>query len=75
MASYYNLDEVVSLTPGFSGADIANLANEAAIYSVRANNTEITQQNILDAYEKITIGILSTTNNPEDAEVDLVAYH
>ena len=75
LASDYNLDEVVSLTPGFSGADIANLANEAAIYSVRANNTQITQQNILDAYEKITIGIPSTTNNPEDAEVDLVAYH
>ena len=75
LANDYNLDELVSLTPGFSGADIANLANEAAIYSVRANNTQITQQNILDAYEKITIGIPSTTNNPEDAEVDLVAYH
>ena len=71
----YNLDELVSLTPGFSGADIANLANEAAIYSVRSNNTHISQQNILDAYEKITIGLPSSTNNPEDEEVDLVAYH
>ena len=58
------MDELVSLTPGFSGADIANLANEAAIYSVRTNNTEITQQNILDAYEKITIGLPQLLANP-----------
>ncbi len=70
-----NIDELVSLTPGFSGADIANLANEAAIYSVRTNNTEITQQNILDAYEKITIGLPSTTSEPDESEVELVTYH
>lgn len=75
LAKDYNLEELVSLTPGFSGADIANLANEAAIYSVRSNNTYISQQNILDAYEKITIGLPSSTTNPEDEEIDLVAYH
>ena len=75
LANDYNIDELVSLTPGFSGADIANLANEAAIYSVRSNNTQITQQNILDAYEKITIGLPSTTNTPEQEEVELVTYH
>jgi len=70
-----NIDELVSLTPGFSGADIANLANEAAIYSVRTNNTEISQQNILDAYEKITIGLPSSTSEPDESEVELVTYH
>ena len=70
-----NIDELVSLTPGFSGADIANLANEAAIYSVRTNNTEISQQNILDAYEKITIGLPSITSEPDECEVELVTYH
>ena len=75
MAQDFNLDEVVSLTTGFSGADIANLVNEAAIYSVRSNNTNITQKNVLDAYEKITIGLPSTTNNPEEKEIELVSYH
>lgn len=75
LANSTNIDELVSLTPGFSGADIANLANEAAIYSVRTNNTEISQQNILDAYEKITIGLPSTTSEPDESEVELVTYH
>tara|TARA_B100001057_G_C22869511_1_gene958156 strand:+ start:108 stop:2081 length:1974 start_codon:yes stop_codon:yes gene_type:complete len=75
IAKEFNLDELVSLTTGFSGADIANLVNEAAIYSVRSNNTNITQENALDAYEKITIGLPSTTNNPEEKEVELVSYH
>lgn len=75
LANSTNIDELVSLTPGFSGADIANLANEAAIYSVRTNNTEISQQNILDAYEKITIGLPSTTSEPHESEVELVSYH
>ena len=69
------IDEMVSLTTGFSGADIANLANEAAIYCVRANGTEITRKNIMDAYEKITIGIPSTTSNPAKNENELVTYH
>ena len=69
------IDEMVSLTTGFSGADIANLANEAAIYCVRANGTEITRKNMMDAYEKITIGIPSTTSNPAKNENELVTYH
>jgi cell division protease FtsH len=70
-----DFDELASLTTGFSGADIANLANEAAIYSVRNNLTEINRQSFLDAYEKVTIGLNSYTqeNNPEI--VNLVACH
>ena len=71
----FDLDEVVSLTTGFSGADIANLANEAAIYSVRSNSTAISQKNILDAYEKITIGLPSSTANADIDEKTLVSYH
>ena len=71
----FDFNELASLTTGFSGADIANLANEAAIYSVRNNLTEINRQSFLDAYEKVTIGLNSYTqeNNPEI--VNLVAYH
>lgn len=74
-ASDFDINELISLTPGFSGADIANLVNEAAIYSVRSNNTEISQENILDAYEKITIGLPSESSRPSNQEIELVSYH
>ena len=70
-----DLNEVASLTSGFSGADIANLANEAAIYSVRKNQTEISRENVLDAYEKITIGITSNVQETDENIIDLVTYH
>lgn len=49
--------KLAQLTSGFSGADIANLANEAAILSVRSNQTIITDDIIVKAYEKTTIGL------------------
>ena len=70
-----DLNEIASLTSGFSGADIANLANEAAIYSVRKNQTIITRENVLDAYEKITIGITSNVQEKDEQVIDLVTYH
>ena len=70
-----DLNEIASLTSGFSGADIANLANEAAIYSVRKNQTTISRENVLDAYEKITIGITSNVQEKDEQVIDLVTYH
>ncbi len=75
VGSDFDLDEIVSLTAGFSGAEIANLANEAAIYSVRSNTTEISQKNILDAYEKITIGLPAENAESDIDEKKLVSYH
>ena len=70
-----NLDEFKDLTSGFSGADIANLVNEAAILSVRSNDTLITRTNLMDAFEKVTIG-LPKINKEVNLEVDkLVAVH
>ena len=46
------LKELATLTSGFSGADIANLANEAAILSVRYNETNITDKCMYDAMKK-----------------------
>ena len=54
-----NLDDMAALTTGFSGADIANLANEAAILSVRNKSPQLTNEQLFKAYEKITIGINS----------------
>lgn len=70
-----NLDEFKDLTSGFSGADIANLVNEAAILSVRSNDTLITRTNLMDAFEKVTIG-LPKINKEKNLDVDkLVAVH
>ena len=70
-----DIDEFSILTAGFSGADLANLANEAAILSVRYNLTSINKKCMIDAYEKITIG-LPKTNYIRDNEIDkLIAYH
>ena len=72
----YNLiDELAVLTTGFSGADICNLANEAAILSVRNNQTEINRKTLLDAYEKITIGLPSSKEIRDKNVLELVSYH
>jgi cell division protease FtsH len=70
-----DLNEIAVLTSGFSGADIANLANEAAILSVRQNKTEIDKGILLDAYEKITIGLPSLSQEKDKNIIELVAYH
>ena len=75
LAKDINMEEFALLTGGFSGADIANLANEAAILSVRYNETEINQKCLADAYEKITIGLPSSIENREKDILNLVAYH
>ena len=68
-------DELARLTGGFSGADIANLANEAAILSVRYNETSITDKTIYDAFEKMTIGLPSATENRPEDVISLVSAH
>ena len=70
-----DFDALSSLTSGFSGADIANLANEAAILSVRYNKTEIDKKCVIDAYEKITIGLPLLSREVEYDQEQLVAYH
>ena len=70
-----DLEELAALTSGFSGADIENMANEAAILALRQNKTTINTTNLVDAFEKLVIGLpkLSKDSNPEEEE--LVAYH
>ena len=70
-----DLEELATLTSGFSGADIENMANEAAILALRQNKTTINTTNLVDAFEKLVIGLpkISKDSNPEEEE--LVAYH
>ena len=70
-----DVNELAVLTSGFSGADICNLANEAAILSVRKNQTFINRVTLLEAYEKITIGLPSISNTEDKEIMTLVSYH
>jgi len=70
-----DLDEIASLTSGFSGADIENMANEAAILSLRQNKTTINSTNLVDAFEKIVIGLPKLSKDVNYDEEELVSYH
>ena len=62
-------------TPGFSGADIANLMNEAAILAARKNNKFIEQSNFFDAVEKVILGPERKSRVTSDNEREITAYH
>ena len=70
-----DLDEIAALTSGFSGADIENMANEAAILALRQNKTIINSTNLVDAFEKIVIGLPKLSKKNDEEEERLVAYH
>jgi len=75
IASDVDLEEIGTLTSGFSGADLETLANEAVILSLRNNKTIITREKFLDAYEKNTIGLPSIRETRNNELLELVAYH
>ena len=72
----FNVEFMAKHTPGFSGADIANVCNEAALTAARRNHETVTQQDFLDAVDRI-IGGLERKNNTimSPAEKRTTAYH
>lgn len=68
-------DQISRLTSGFSGADLANIANEAAILAVRDNKTFISNKYLLDAFEKITIGLPKNNDMRDNKTLSMIAYH
>jgi len=56
LADDVDLDRLASITPGMVGADLANLANEAALLAARRNHEKVTQADLSDALEKIILG-------------------
>ncbi len=70
-----DLDAVSRATPGFSGADLANLINEAAIVAVRHNRDVISSQDIDDARDRIILGSRDGTNVLLPEEKHSVAIH
>ena len=73
--SNINLDLVAEATTGFSGAQLKNLLNEAAIYAARNGNTMITEQNIFDALDKLIVGIVKKVDTRDEDSIRRVAIH
>lgn len=70
-----NLDSLAAKTAGSSGADLANIANEAAIIAARHNRKTINNKDVTAAFEKVAIGPERKTKVMNDAEKELTAYH
>jgi cell division protease FtsH len=75
LASDVDLGVVARGTPGFSGADLANLANEAAIFAVRAGREALTAEDFSEARDRILLGRREASNALTGEEKRTVAVH
>lgn len=75
LAPNLSLDEVAALTPGFSGADLANLVNEAAIVATRRKASEVALADFTAAIERIVAGLEKRNRLLNPAERRTVAHH
>ena len=69
------LDALAAKTAGLSGADLANVANEAAIVAARRNSKKISNDDLTEAFEKVAIGPERKTKVMSEAEKRMSAYH
>jgi cell division protease FtsH len=74
-ASDVDLRRIAAATAGFSGADLANLLNEAALLAARRQAIEITQKDLEDAIEKVVAGPERKSRRLNDEDKRRVAYH
>jgi cell division protease FtsH len=70
-----DLVEISKVTVGFSGADLRNLMNEAAIKAARDNKSKINQKDIIDSIEKVMIGPERKSHLLDEEEKKIAAYH
>ncbi len=75
LARGVSLKKIASKTVGFSGADIENVMNEAAIASVKNRQKSITQKNLEEAVEKVSLGPARKSRRITDKEKDIIAIH
>ncbi|MGL5196411.1 MAG: ATP-dependent zinc metalloprotease FtsH3, partial [Chroococcales cyanobacterium] len=75
LAKDVDLDKIARRTPGFTGADLANLLNEAAILAARRNLTEISMDEINDAIDRVLAGPEKKDRVMSEKRKTLVAYH
>ena len=70
-----DIDFLAKQTPGFSGADIANICNEAALIAARKKNTEVAKQDFLDAVDRIIGGLEKKNKIITKKEKEVIAFH
>ncbi len=70
-----DLDAIAAITPGFSGADLANLVNEAALAATRRNGDTVTMDDFTTAVERLVAGIEKRSRILSPKERKVVAYH
>ena len=75
LASGVKLENISARTPGFSGADLENLLNEAALLAVRKNENAITLDDIDEATDRVLMGPAKTSRKITDKEKRLVSIH
>jgi cell division protease FtsH len=75
LAKNVDLDALAAKSAGSSGADLANIANEAAIVAARENRTEITDADVTSAFERVAIGPERKSKIMNEKEKELTAYH
>jgi len=75
LAFSVNLKEVAERTPGFSGADLANVVNEAAILAARRNKRQVFQEELLESIEKVLLGPERKSHILSKTEKEIAAFH
>lgn len=75
LALNVHLREVAERTPGFSGADLANVVNEAALLAARKNKIQVFQENFLESIEKVLLGPERKSHILSVKEKEIAAYH
>ena len=75
LAADFDVDYIAKHTPGFSGADLANICNEAALTAARRNKSEIDKQEFLDAIDRVIGGLERKATMMTEDEKRTTAYH
>ncbi len=75
LADTVDLKTTATRTPGFAGADLANLVNEAALLAARRNSTLVEQEDFSEAIERVVAGLEKKSRVLNDKEKKIVAYH
>jgi len=75
LATDVNLREIAERTPGFTGADLANLMNEAAILAARRNKQQVYQEELLESIDKVLLGPERRSHILSEKEKKIAAYH
>lgn len=70
-----DLQAIATRTPGFAGADLANLVNEAALLAARARRETVAQADFAEAIERVVAGLEKKSRVLNDKEKTIVAYH